>query len=717
MSRSLCIHGHFYQPPRYDPWIEDVLPEGSAAPFHDWNERIARECYTPVAYARRLDANGHIAEAINAYAFISFNFGPTLLTWMQRHLPETYARILAADAASVQRLGHGNALAQVYHHAILPLAPRLDKEIEIAWAIDDFQHRFRRPPEGMWLAETAVDLDTLDALAAAGIRFTILAPRQAKAIRPIGDHDFQPVDEHSIPTHQPYLVQTPSGAPLAVFFYDGPVSQAVAFERLLHNGETFWQRLVAEVPEGGIRTIATDGESYGHHFPFGEMALAYVIEQGRRHRDGFQLTNLAAFLASHPPQHEALIHENSSWSCVHGVERWRSHCGCSTGEHPDWNQEWRRPLRRALNYLKYYVDDHYFSAMARLTSKPGSILRHYGQVLCGADDLTGFLRRFGVPGDGQNLTQAARLLAMQRWALASFSSCAWFFDDIARIEPLNGLTCARRAMDLLAATGGPDVEAGFVRILAEAHANRPGAGTGQNLWEQVVTPRRPSMHTLALYLTLDGPPTTPRRHSWPGLTIQGNLGEDAALYLQYEWHHTLERATQRIPLTDLARIPQGRHALALARSRIRAKEAALFRTSCQLAEGLDGLLGPMDLGQTRWEADPILLAPGLAWLWMTDRIQLIPERAAALASLLASNPQLRGTLEHHAEAQAKAWSGDLVAHAADLTLLIQRARELGLRTTWWDLQNRVLEHPSRGRLQELCQLLSIRPSSDQPAAN
>ncbi len=713
MPRALCIHGHFYQPPRFDPWLEDVLPEGSAAPFHDWNERICRQCYSPMAFARRLDGSGLITEALNAYAWISFNFGPTLLTWLERHAEDTYRRILAADAESLARWGHGNALAQVYHHAIMPLAPRLDKELEIAWAIQDFQHRFRRPPQGMWLAETAVDLDTLDALAAAGIQFTILAPRQAKAIRMPGEADFHPVEEGFLPVHLPYRVATPSGQSITVFFYHGPVSQAVAFERLLQNGEHFWQRLLASF-ENGLRAVATDGESYGHHFPFGEMALAYVIDQARHGRDGVSLTNFAAYLAAQPATAEAIIHENSSWSCIHGVERWRSNCGCTTGDYPPGNQEWRRPLRRALNYLKYYVDDHYFSAMARLGPHPGTILKNYGRVLCGAEDLEGFLRRHGVAADPKALTQAARLLAMQRCSLASFSSCAWFFDDLARIEPLNGLTWARRALDLLAATGGPDVEAGFVRILAEAQANRPGAGTGADLWEHEVTPRRPSVEELTHFLMVNSPPVVGKRVLWPGVTLTVARVQGEVLHIEYVWPRTLEHGSVATTISALARTPPGRHRLALSRAMASHREELLFQASIGQASRLARLLGPMDLGQHRFEVDIILLVPGLAWNWLVGEATLPAARVTALAEILASNPGVRELLQRQAESKALQFANHLPNESGALVNLVRRAREIGLRCTWWEVQNRVLEHPQRGRMLELCQILSLRP--DPPTA-
>ncbi|MFW6005268.1 MAG: glycoside hydrolase, partial [Desulfonatronovibrionaceae bacterium] len=255
---SLCIHGHFYQPPRFDPWLDEVLPESSAAPFHNWNQRISRECYEPLAFARRMDSRGFIFNIINCYEYISFNFGPTLLTWMEKHSPNTYERVLEGDRLSIEKYGRGNAMAQVYHHVIMPLSTEHDRSIEIQWSIHDFEYRYGRRPEGMWLAETAVCTNTLESLARAGIEFTILAPRQARAVARIDSDHWQEVDETTLDTDQPYLVLLPSGRKISVFFYDGPASQAVAFERLLSNGQEFWQRLIRRSGRP-LLSLATDG--------------------------------------------------------------------------------------------------------------------------------------------------------------------------------------------------------------------------------------------------------------------------------------------------------------------------------------------------------------------------------------------------------------------------------------------------------------------------
>ncbi|NCD25293.1 MAG: DUF3536 domain-containing protein [Deltaproteobacteria bacterium] len=701
MSKNLCIHGHFYQPPRFDPWLEDVLPEGSAAPEHDWNARIARECYTPLAFARRLDASGMIAELINCYAWMSFNFGPTLLRWMERHAPGTYARIQEADRLGLARLGHGNALAQVYHHAIMPLATELDKNLEIGWAIQDFEARFNRAPEGMWLAETAVDIPTLTALAEAGIAFTILAPRQARAVRGGDGGAFQPVTEDNLDTTRPYLVRLPQGKSISVFFYDSPVSRAVAFERLLENGEQFWTRL-GHGFGGGLRHIATDGESYGHHFKFGEMALAYVIDQARQGRDGIQPTNHAAYLAAHPATDEALIHENSSWSCVHGLGRWMTHCGCADGGHPDWIQDWRRPLRRCLNYLKYYVDEHYFKTGPTLVQNAGQALAEYGRVLAGTDALEDFLGRHGRPGLGtEDRRMACRLLVMQRCALASFSSCAWFFDDIARIEPLNGLTNARRAMDLLLATGGPDVEAGFERILHEAQSNMREDWDGVSLWRTQVSPRRPVLSALARFVPAGG------ERRWPGLTLTVRDG-----MIHGRWSQTLDE--DAVPLDETSRPGPAdgedpRHLADHAFQVSRAQEDALLEASCRAATAVVPLLTNFTEGQHVPQASLALHMPGLIWNWLTARLDPPADLVRFAQGWIGTNPDIRAILERRAEDLGAELAGSLPQTEKALLDLITRARGLGLGVHWWAAQNILMALPTRGRHEELGQLLGLAP--------
>jgi alpha-amylase/alpha-mannosidase (GH57 family) len=343
MDRHVVVHGHFYQPPRENPWLELVEQQDSAWPAHDWNERITAECYRPNLAARVLDDEGRITALVDNYSTMSFNVGPTLLAWMADHAPEVHAAIVASDAASMERFGgHGSAMAQVHNHAIMPLCNDRDRHTQVRWGITDFRHRFGRDPEGMWLAETAADTPTLEALAEHGIAFTVLSPHQAAETRTIGAKGWTDVTGGRVDPTVPYRVELPSGRSIAVFFYDGQVSQAVAFEGLLHSGDRFAQRLLGAFPDRdgpALVNIATDGESYGHHHRQGEMALAQALQRVAA-TDGVRLTNYAEYLALHPPQHEARIIEGSSWSCAHGVERWRADCGCTNGE-TGGSQAWR----------------------------------------------------------------------------------------------------------------------------------------------------------------------------------------------------------------------------------------------------------------------------------------------------------------------------------------------------------------------------------------
>jgi hypothetical protein len=545
MSSKLCIHGHFYQPPRFDPWLEVVLPEASAAPFNNWNERINRECYSPLAFARRVDSQGFIFNIINCYEFMSFNFGPTILSWMEKHSPDTYKRILEGDRNSTARFGKGNAMAQVYHHIIMPLSTDDDRDIEIRWSVVDFEHRYKRKPEGMWLAETAVCTQTLEALARAGIKFTILAPRQAEAVKGPGVGDWKEVNEETLETDRPYLVRLPSGNEIAVFFYDGPLSQAVAFERLLSDGRELWDRLLTG-KDKKLLSLATDGESYGHHFKFGEMALAYMLEQALDHQSPMKLTNYASYLEENPPQDQVRIREKTSWSCVHGIQRWQDDCGCRDGGHPDWNQRWRKPLRRALNFLKYYTDEH-FRKMGPVYFKDARLaILDYGRVMCGAVDREEFLRLHQQKDLGnKDRVRAMKLLEMQRACLASFASCAWFFDDIARIEPLNGLSYALKGMEILRDMQGPDVEAEFLEVLEEAYSNEKHMGDGKKIWAELILPRKMAPGKIAaMGLGLD---ELDRPVSFQGLSFELKDRGDK-LKLDYEWTRTGERGEHSFSL-------------------------------------------------------------------------------------------------------------------------------------------------------------------------
>ena len=482
----VCIHAHFYQPPRENPWLEEVEPEPSASPDHDWNERITAECYAPNGVARVADSEGGIESIRNNYASISFNFGPTLLGWMESKAPVTYAAILEADSESVERFdGHGSALAQPYNHMIMPLATARDRRTQVAWGLADFQRRFGRDPEGMWLPETAVDLDTLEALAESGIRFTVLAPHQAARVRPPAGN-WQDVGSEGPDTTVSYRQILPSGREMALFFYDGPTSRAVAFEKLLDDGETLASRLVDIVRSrgeagAGLVHIATDGETYGHHHAHGDMALAVAL--GRIEQEpGVRLSNYALYLAEHPPEHEVQIREDTAWSCAHGVERWRSDCGCSTGGEADWNQAWRGPLRDSLDALSGDLARVFVQKATGVIKDPWKARDAYIEAVLGSDaERMGYLDTWCIGEDREDRVLALRLLEMQRCAMLMFTSCGWFFNDLAGIETRQILLYAARAVDLAESVGASGIREPFMEALSEARGNGPQARDGREV--------------------------------------------------------------------------------------------------------------------------------------------------------------------------------------------------------------------------------------------
>lgn len=495
MKGYICIHGHFYQPLRENPWLETIEPEASAYPFHDWNERVAEECYARNAASPILGADGRVEEIVNNYAKISFNFGPTLLSWLKRHRFDVYRAILQADRESQKRYaGHGSALAQAYGHAILPLADPRDKATQVRWGVEDFVRHFGRRPEGFWLPETAVDIDALEILAAEGLRFTVLAPHQAKAARPLAAGDWQEVNGNGIETRRPYVVRLPSGRSIAVFFYDGALSQAVAFERLLENGEAFRQRLLGaftqdeNVPQ--LVHIATDGETYGHHHRFGDMALAYALRRIES-ENGVRITNYGAFLEAYPPTHEAEINEGTSWSCAHGIERWRSGCGCATGAHPEWTQSWRGPLRAALDWLRTQAAARYEERARAMLRDPWAARDAYIRVI--ADRSPSAWRRFLAEHAVRDLLEterlsALKLLELERHALLMYASDGWFFDDPSGIETIQILRHAARVVDLANELFALDLEPGFLTRLEAAKSNLPDHGDGRRIYERSVRP-------------------------------------------------------------------------------------------------------------------------------------------------------------------------------------------------------------------------------------
>jgi alpha-amylase/alpha-mannosidase (GH57 family) len=503
--KYICIHGHFYQPPRENAWLEQIEVQESAKPWHDWNERITDECYGPNAVSRILNDNGHIIDIRNNYAKLSFNFGPTLLSWMESKRPGIYQAILEADKQSRTHFGgHGSALAQVYNHIIMPLANRRDKETQVVWGLLDFERRFGRRAEGMWLAETAVDTETLEVLAENNLQFTILAPRQAKRFRKIGSKTW----EDGIDTRRPYLCRLPSGRSIYLYFYDGDRSQRVAFGGLLDDGRRFAESLLsgfsAPLDEPQLVHIATDGESYGHHHRNGDMALAYCMNYIEA-QAGVRLTNYGEFLSLAPVEYEAEIVEDSSWSCVHGVERWRNDCGCNTGGRPDWNQKWRAPLREALDWLRDQFAALYEKEMAPFHIDCWDLRNEYILVpLKRSIQRAEAFMRAHVPGEwsDRQKTLILALLEIQRQSLYMFTSCGWFFDEISGLEPVQVLQYANRGIQLAEVYFGVELEAHFSALLALAPSNMPTFANAQEVYQQYVQPARLNLTQVGMHYAL-----------------------------------------------------------------------------------------------------------------------------------------------------------------------------------------------------------------------
>jgi alpha-amylase/alpha-mannosidase (GH57 family) len=578
-ERYICVHGHFYQPPRENPWLETVETEDSAAPYHDWNERITAECYAPNGASRIVNGENQIIRIMNNYSRISFNFGPTLLSWLEENAPRTYRMIRDADRQSMLRYdGHGSALAQVYNHVIMPLANTRDRITQIRWGIADFQHRFGRTPEGMWLSETAVDTETLELLAENGILFTVLAPHQCARVRerisettqpavaPITDDSEEPEEleepeepwiatpNASVNPNHPYLVPLKNGRSITVFFYNGPISRAIAFEGMLNNGETFAWRLARGLDtthtEPQMVHVATDGESYGHHHRHGEMALSYALKYIEDKKLA-KLANYGLFLAQFPPTWEAQIVEDTSWSCFHGVERWRSDCGCNGG-HQGWNQRWRAPLRDALDWLRDTVTP-LSENIARGLLKDVWVARDaYISVILAAKspDAAEAVDRFFAahelhPLNAEERSLVLQLMEMQRHTQLMYTSCGWFFDDISGIETVQIMAYAARALRLAADIFGLNcalLEWQFVERLRQAKCNSPQWKDGGEIYRKLVKPQEVSLEQVAAHYAIS--------------SVFGSYPEEAALFC-----YTVRRL-------DYENVTSGRARLAIGRCRI-----------------------------------------------------------------------------------------------------------------------------------------------------
>jgi alpha-amylase/alpha-mannosidase (GH57 family) len=489
----LAVHGHFYQPPRENPWTETVPVERSAAPFHDWNERVCAESYRPNGWARVVDEHGRVLAIVNNYAYLSFDVGPTLASWLADAAPDVLARMVEGDAVG------GGAIAQAYNHLILPLASERDVRTQVRWGLADFAHRFGRPAEGMWLPETAVNDTVMRVLAEEGVGFTVLAPGQALAVRPLGgDEAWRDVADGSIDTRRSYRWVHPDDPALGVdvVFYDGPLSHDVAFAAGGLSSQALVARARLAAPAGGLVCVAADGETFGHHHTFAERAIAYALPV-EAPRSGIEVSTVAAWLRRHPPQLEVQVRE-SSWSCAHGVARWRADCGCSTGGPPGADQKWRAPLRGALDLLGAAVTE-VFERRAPAVLKDGWAARDdYIDVLLGRRSLDDFAADH-VVGDR---VEAFTLLELERHAMLMYTSCGWFFWDLAGIETVQVLRYAARAMDLLGELGEDAPRDEFLAVLAEARSNQPGEGDGRAVWDRHVMPSRVDDRRVVAHLAL-----------------------------------------------------------------------------------------------------------------------------------------------------------------------------------------------------------------------
>jgi len=516
----VTIHGHFYQPPRENPWLDAIEFEVSAQPFHDWNERIAFECYRPNAYARIIDAQGKILDIFNNYSFLSFNFGPTLLSWLERERPLIYQKILEADRESLRRLGHGNAIAQVYDHMIMPLANERDQETEVRWGIADFEKHFHRKPEAMWLPETAVNYPTLQALIKYGMRYLILSPFQALRVRSFGGKKWTDVSQGRVDTTQPYrcFLRDRSGNKMSdqyidILFYEGVISKEIAFGELLKDGDRFCQRFVQGYGRSKkgpqLIHVSTDGETYGHHKKFGEMALAYALSKGFS-AQGFEVLNYGAFLKRFPPVYEVEIDEGpkgegSAWSCSHGVGRWKEDCGCSTGGKPGWNQRWRKPLREALNFLRDELGILFEKEGEKIFHDPWEARNGYIDVITdrSSESVGKFFEQYGRQDlDEKGSIKGLKLLEMERHALRMFTSCGWFFADLAGLETVLILEHAARAIQFAEEFSDQDIEKRFLQALSPGRSNWPEMGDGLQIYQRLVKPKQVALEQVVNHFAI-----------------------------------------------------------------------------------------------------------------------------------------------------------------------------------------------------------------------
>lgn len=514
--RFVIIHGHFYQPPRENPWLDIIERQPSAAPYHDWNERVYDQCYRPNGFSRLLDPKGMITDIHNNYLNLSFNFGPTLFDWLETEHPKIANRIIEADQESYGRLdGHGNAIGQVYNHIIMPLASRRDQLTQIRWAKTHYRKRFERDPEGLWLAETAINMETVRCLVEEGIKFVVLSPLQAEAFKPMtGQQDWQYTSHKAIDTRRPYRLfpQAPDGSPLDgfidVFFFDEPLSREISFGDLLSDarllGSKIRSRFDPHVHEDAVVVIATDGETFGHHKPLSDMCLSYFFKKVAGEM-GIIPANFGYYLETHPPVFEVRLRnafgEGTAWSCSHGVGRWVRDCGCKTGGSVTWNQAWRGPLRSALQALQKHIDEAFEESLSPLFIDPWKVRDAY-VVIAGArsfEEKNAIISRLGARGalSKEQTLLICRLLEAQKYMLFAFTSCGWFFSDVGGIETIQNILYAARAMQLgLGKDGFERMQDEFLQMLDGAKSNTAPI-TGKTLFMKHAAPNLRHLEIIA----------------------------------------------------------------------------------------------------------------------------------------------------------------------------------------------------------------------------
>ena len=497
----ICIHGHFYQPPRENPWTDEIEKQESASPFHDWNERIYQECYKPNSEAIIIDDKGNVLKRVNNYQYMNFNFGPTLLNWIKDKHPKVFFKILEADEKSLlEHKGHGNAIAQVYNHIIMPLANRNDKITQVKWGLKYFKFYFARDSEGIWLSETACDMKTLEVLADEGVKYTILDPSQAEKIKSIKPADgWEDVSRTTINPKVPYrcFIDEKKEKYIDIFFYDGPFARSIAFDDIIYSAQKMMERIelitIPDLKNDQLISAATDGETFGHHKNFTDRTLAYLLTE-LANQEGYKVVNFGEYLAKHKPKNEVIIKkgkndEGTSWSCVHGTSRWKEDCGCHTGGEPGWNQKWRTPLRNALDILRDNLIKIFETKGGEYFKDVWAARNDYIDILLDKSDDTSneFFNHHSIRDlNEKEKNICIKLLEMQKFAMFMYTSCGWFFSDISGIETQKILEYARRAIEISQEiTGDTEIEKEFLNELEKAKSNRPEFGDGKKIYFKI----------------------------------------------------------------------------------------------------------------------------------------------------------------------------------------------------------------------------------------